>query len=41
MKKIHMSVAFMSRGRRKEPILGHVPKNEKKKNLVYKGLISL
>ena len=27
-------------GRRKDPILGYVPKNdEKKKNLVHKGLI--
>ena len=24
--------------RRKEPILGYVPKNDEKKNLVYKGL---
>ena len=29
-------------GRRKEPILGYVPKNdEKKKNLAHKGLNSL
>ena len=27
----------MSR-RRKEPILGYVPKNDKRKNLVHKGL---
>ena len=27
----------MSR-RRKEPILGHVPKNDEKKNSVHKGL---
>ena len=25
-------------GRRKEPILGYVPKNNEKKNLVHKGL---
>ena len=25
-------------GRRKEPILGYVPKNDEKKNLVHKGL---
>ena len=33
-----MSVAPMSRYRRKEPILGYVPKNDEKKNLVHKGL---
>ena len=27
-------------GRRKEPILGYVPKNEEKNNLVHKGLIN-
>ena len=32
-----MSVAPMSR-LRKKPILGYVPKNEGKKNLVHKGL---
>ena len=26
-------------GRRKEPILGYVPKNDEKKNFVHKGLI--
>ena len=25
-------------GRRKEPILGYVPKNDEKENLVHKGL---
>ena len=25
-------------GRRKEPILGYVPKNDEKKNVVHKGL---
>ena len=33
-----MSVAPMSR-LRKEPILGYVPKNDEKNNLVHKGLI--
>ena len=33
-----MSVAPMSR-RRKEPILGYVPKIDEQKNLVHKGLI--
>ena len=28
-------------GRRKEAILGYVPKNDEKKNLVYKGLSTL
>ena len=32
-----MSVA-LTIGRRKEPILGYVPKNDEKKNLVHKGL---
>ena len=26
-------------GRRKEPVLGYIPKNDQKKNLVHKGLI--
>ena len=34
-----MSVAPIDRvGRRKELILGYVPKNDEKKNLVHKGL---
>ena len=36
-KKFPMSVAPRVR-RRKEPILGHVPKNNQKNNLVHKGL---
>ena len=35
-----MSVAPMSR-RRKEPILGYVPKNDEKKNSVHKGLMKM
>ena len=33
-----MSVAPMSKYWRKEPILGYVPKNDEKNNLVHKGL---
>ena len=33
-----MSVAPLWVGRRKEPILGYVPKNDEKKNFVQKGL---
>ena len=28
-------------GRRKEPILGYVPKNDEKKNSVHKGLMKM
>ena len=36
-----MSVAPIWVGRRKEPILGYVPKNDEKKNSVHKGLIKM
>ena len=36
----HKKIIWSSRlwGRRKEPILGYVPKNDEKKNLVHEGL---
>ena len=36
--KIFLWASCLWVGRRKEPILGYVPKNDDKKNLVHKGL---